>query len=288
MPLEHTVRVLKKGRAVAIYIPSRQRAEQLQRVLPSWRDTDLPIYLTLETEDVPDYYRELGKLGYPKRLEILELPESDRGYGYACRFNIEHAVEQGEKAMVIADDDIGLAPNLSLLETFVVEHPQVPGIGSHFNLHLRHTNRYSRTGAVMATGASIRQCVCIRPEDAITFDWFGPMLDMLDDTGMLVSGIQEFKHPWMLHTEVISTYEGDRWAPGGVASVPRDRQEMELQAYDLLCRLHGSEYFQLSKNTAKNGNPRHVKVLWKKLFQDFVPDIPYHDILSYAPSPKIG
>lgn len=237
-----TLRSASKG--ISVYIHTRSRLGYLDKVLPAWFEQKGIGRITIVVEPGERWatYRHLreacpGAIRAGK-VRVEPLPQADRGMGAARAWVVQHAYALGEEVIIMSDDDLYPMRGRSDARLLVneVKDKDILGIGvcvSFYGLSLGNDYIRESCEAVPVSGAWGYRCfalnvrMAIKAGQAYGVDWaFDPALDVgWEDHEVTRMGIAQLGEGWWIHTGVMATSIGARYADGGIAALLPDREQ---------------------------------------------------------------
>ena len=193
-----------------VFIPSRNRAELLEKALPKWHEQQnvSHIYVVIERKDYHEYRKLWQK--YDK-VGISVLPKSDQGINYSRNWIVQEAAELGYDKIIMSDDDIYPRPESDVRRLFEWKGLNCLGIG----IVAAQVKRLQATAGVLAIGN------------------FDPKLHSgWGDDELVRQGMFDLKATWYVHAGVNGVSLANRYTKGGLHDLHGENQRRREAAQD--------------------------------------------------------
>lgn len=260
------------GKSMEVYIMTRQRQDNLVRVVPRWIDQDFHVTLVVDKTELRAHQELMYAQHWIGKVIITSPKESDRGFGYIQKYIVEHAASRSFKSIIMSDDDIRPATNSNMsILLKEASKPEAVGVAAARSIHDRFTNgaitrlRNEGHGLIMCPGGWGMQFYGLNIQNAIDIGNFDPELDMPGDDHEFLRNCITFGIPWLVHCDVWAESIGARHAKGGYTSLVSGEEERERRQQRVNKIIHDRwpEY-----TTAP---PARMRTQWKKLLDDYIP-----------------
>jgi GT2 family glycosyltransferase len=146
----------------AVYIPTRKREEQLQKVIESFLPHPVDIFIVTEDQFVPKVEKALA----PCEFEVDIIPtENNCGIGSARDLIVSDAAEEGYESIIQCDDDNRLVKDTDVVGMLrFAKRQDVVGVGAWKSTYSLFTGRTEMTWAAKEKKqSSLSQSWRIRP-----------------------------------------------------------------------------------------------------------------------------
>ena len=254
---------------VPVFIHTRDRLGFLRKTIPAWtQHSDIGrIILVIEKDEYFATRRQLKELGYWDRVEVIRLAQVNAGMGNARKQALRWAAAQGFTSMVMSDDDITPRANSDINAWLkFAESGETVGVGVCMPIYgLTLGNDFIRDTCepVRVSGAWGFGVFALNIPLAMEIGGFDSRLVCGWEDGELCrQGIAHKQLYWHVHTGVVGTNLGKRYAPGGISSLftPEEREAREKACHKIIYDRWGPRYISdLSKKFRCN---------WRRFFMD--------------------
>lgn len=258
------------GDQAVVFIPTRNRADLVSRVLPKWAEQDdVRVILVVEKWERGKYMRVAGA-----RADVLVLPRSNRGINYARAWIVREADRMGLKQIIMSDDDLFPRPQSDISRLFEFGDLQTLGIGimlPFYGLMFGNDVIKNSDEPLMSLGGLGKRCFSLRIEDTLTAGNFDPKLHSgWGDDELVRQGIAAQGFTWYVHAGVHGTSIAGRHTPGGLNDLHKEDDDKRMRAqfacHKIIYSRWGPEYISKPKLYGR------LICQWKKMFNDYVPN----------------
>lgn len=238
-----------------LYIPSRQRTEMLKTTSKTWPTA---VTLVVEPQEEGTYRDALP--GVP----LLVLPKNDQGIGFARDMIIHHGYQMGHHAVIMADDDLVLEPNVNVLLDYMDAHPTCPQIGAWMQVYRKFG--MAREGVATPSWTSFGNALfAINVELALEVGGYDHRLRFFEDCDLAIRMVIEAKEPRMVSCLTETKQIGVRGQAGGCASQDQSKEEQVRATIDILKNDRGwAEYVGVRER--EDLAPK-IRFQWRRLYR---------------------
>jgi glycosyltransferase involved in cell wall biosynthesis len=156
-----------------VFIPTRNRVELVERVLPKWQQQDVDeIVLMVERQERSEYRRIAKRY---KNVSTFQLPESNRGINYSRNQIVEAAYSMGCDRIIMSDDDIYPRPDSDVNRLYEWKGLNTIGIGimvPFYGLMFGNQTIKEQDRPLMSKGALGKRCFSLNVKRAIAIGNF--------------------------------------------------------------------------------------------------------------------
>lgn len=251
-----------------VYICTRDRLNNLQKVVPRWLDQDFEVVLVVEPKEEDSTEGLCFDLNWPADEVYIEpLPRHDQGIGYSRAHAVWHAQQRRLKSIIMADDDIRPATdsNMSLLIN-EARKPKTLGVGS-VNRYVDHLNGgaiSANSGVILCPGGWGGRLYGLNVGLAMNLGNYDLKLDCLGEDDELKRQGITVGIPWAVHCDVWAESIGSRFQPGGVQALTgQDRKSREERNHWLIHK-RWPKYI--------SSPPKGFRMAWQQMLNDYIPD----------------
>lgn len=212
----------------AVYIHTRDRLAFLERSLPKWAavmdDSDIPLYLVVEPNEVKKHTRFLKDMGLLTSVtDILSLPRKNMGMGWSRQVAFEHARDEGYDSFITTDDD--MFPRESPEEFLEnATRDDVLGVGCWFSIYglLMKGKAEEWTGLQPVYNGQGKRCMAINTDNmaSLSTEGFPTYFKGYDDHELQRLGIADLGLHWWVDTDYHCVSTAAIGDPGGMCSLP--------------------------------------------------------------------
>lgn len=253
-----------------VFIPSRNRAELVARVLPKWQQQDVDeIILVIEKRDLAEYGYLRSKY---KNVSTLVLPEQNRGINYSRNQIVLRANYMGCDRIIMSDDDIYPRPDSDINRLYEWKGLNTLGIGimvPFYGLMFGNKTIKTEDRPLMSKGALGKRCFSLNVQRVLAIGNFDVRLHSgWGDDELVRQGMAALQATWYVHAGVNGTSIAGRYTKGGINDYHKEDQASRLRGQEFSHRL-----------IFKNWGPRYVSnpgkrmmFRWKLFMDDYVPD----------------
>jgi hypothetical protein len=253
---------------VTAYIVTRNRINNLKKVVPTWLERDIPVVLVTEFSETRMHTDLIREMGWRGKVIQDGPPQPDRGIGWARNWVVRNAARQGLESFIMSDDDMkpaaGADMNLLLAEA---AKPGVLGVGAVRPLHDWFSGGAitANSGLILCPSGWGMQLFALNTRLALTVGNFDRKLDCLgEDHELMRQGIVR-GFPWAVHCDIYCDAIGARYAPGGLNAYAGST--MARKAGELRCHTLLHERWPLYVSDPA----RPMRVAWQKMLNDYIP-----------------
>jgi hypothetical protein len=257
--------------SAVVFIPSRNRAWMLDRILPRWEQQDIEC-ATLVVED-SDYlaYHAVAK-GY-KKINVVKLPDSNRGINYSRAFIVKEADRLGCDRIIMSDDDIYPRPESDVNRLFEWHGLNTLGIGimvPFYGLMFGNQTIKNEDRPLMSKGALGKRLFSLNVQRVLAIGNFDVRLHSgWGDDELVRQGMAALQATWYVHAGVHGTSIAGRYTQGGINDFHQEdqtrRQKGQQQSHKIIYKNWGPRYISTP------GNGKRMMCRWKLFMDDFVP-----------------
>jgi hypothetical protein len=196
-----------------VYISSRGRVANVQKVVPLWHNQGFDIFIAVEPDEFMLYAKGLTECGI-SYAEILPLPKANQGLAYNRRYCVTHAASFGWEAIVATDDDI--KPVFGVSSTAMdASHPKALGITIRYSYHdLALGPKIKKLGGIILQPNGMFRMVALNVANVMKVGNYDPAADNCEDADLMMRGLQA-GFPWMVDLDSKAASMGKRHEPGG-------------------------------------------------------------------------
>jgi hypothetical protein len=238
-----------------VYIPSRGRAHNIDKVVPRWLLQRYQPRIVIEASDWEEYNAlrasRIESDGAWQFVRLIKLPESGMGIGYARQFALQHAAgydahrksycrnHDAVSSFIMADDDVmpkvpgnlwahhmirlqQAVDNTGYIGCAAVHSYQDLICGGFLKKDFAFDHKTSNGVSVkgrpcIAPNGSFGQCFAVNTQSAIHIGGFDPELTVAyEDNDFMMRCISKGV-PWLFHSGVWMDRLGGRFAAGGIS-----------------------------------------------------------------------
>lgn len=258
------------GDQAVVFIPTRNRAQLVERVLPKWsQQDDVRAILVVEKWERGKYTRVAGR-----HADVLCLPRSNRGINYARAWIVREADRMGLENIIMSDDDLFPRPDSDINRLFEFGDLQCLGIGimlPFYGLMFGNDVIKAHNEPMMSLGGLGKRCFSLRVSEALMIGNFDARLHSgWGDDELVRQGIADLGFTWYVHAGVHGTSIAGRHTPGGLNDLHHEDDEERLRAqyscHKIIYNKWGPEFISKPK--------LHGRLIcqWKKMFEMYVPN----------------
>jgi hypothetical protein len=261
---------------MAVYIPTLNRLEVLEKTVPVWLDKDVPVILVVDPMERRLHVTFRNAQGWHGFVHIAAVPRNKMGIGYKRRYCVQHAYDMGWDSIIMADDDHKPRPHsdVSLL-LYEALNPATLGIGAVVQIYARFTGGAINNlgGPILWPGGAGFTIYGLNIENALKVGSFDPKLHSFgEDAELRRQGIVHGL-PWRVHADVWCDAVNQRNSPGGFMA---KYGSMDARAAgELECRKLIYERWP-QYTSPPSQRPR---MAWQRMLSDYVPDWRAHSAL---------
>lgn len=262
---------------MAVYIPTLDRLPILERTVPEWIKTGMPVYLVVDPMELKRHIVFRNDHVWHGQVGIVPVPRNGKGIGFKRRFIVQHADQMGYPSFVMADDDHkprepGMAEEL-LLEA---ARDDVLGIGATVQIYARFTagaiNRLR--GPILWPGGAGFSVYGLNVRNALAVGNFDSALYAFgEDAELRRLGITH-GFPWRVHADVRVDAVNQRNSPGGFMAKFNGSMADRTSA-ELACR--AIIYERWPQYVSPPDKP--PRMAWQRMLTDYIPDWRAHSAL---------
>lgn len=256
----------------AVFIPTRNRAELVDRVLPKWQaQPDADVVLVCEAWE-KGKYRRVSK--EHKGTQVAVLPQSNRGINFARNYIVKTADRLGLDRIIMADDDLYPKPDSDVSRLFEWDDINTLGIGimlPFYGLMFGNDTIKNSDEPLMSLGGLGKRLFSVDVKKALSVGNFDARLHSgWGDDEFVRQGIVEAEATWYVHAGVQGTSIAGRHTPGGLNDLHHEnadeRMRAQYECHKLIYKKWGAEFISKPK--------LHGRLIcqWKKMFEAFIPD----------------
>lgn len=266
-----------------VYIPSRGRPSNVPKLLRAWLiDNDFRVNFVVESQDYHTYNNAINaSFGSAAigQVNILTLPQSNQGVGFARNYAIEHADMMGHDSIILSDDDIkpdAKSDWLRFLDHAVAS--RVLGVTARYSYHdfaLGPKVRDRRDLILLPSGTF--RLIALNVNNVMELGNYDVNLTCVQEDGdLMLRGIGE-GFPWMIDLATHAISMGARYAPGGLSEYFDERgdlgpglwarKESERECHKLLYAKHPdyvNDPTPIKPAEISRGNG--VRIKWQKCY----------------------
>lgn len=293
-----------------VYIPTRNRLKNVERVVPGWLAQDFDVVLVTDPREKQLHLRFVAeKFGLARMtrnmndhtpgVTVIAPGQSNMGFGYQCDFAARHAADEHVLTFVLSDDDLmpieckSVGPKdctcgyMQLLVDELANRPDYLGMGAVRDYHDLMTRNLpngpvsKHSGVVLCPAGWGQQCYAINTRKLFALGGFDKRLTCFGEGHDLIrKSIVRGKRPWLVHAGVKVKAIGKRYEPGGLdtyaAEVQRHHDRLGIGNYR---NMPTAEVRTLLENDCKaiihKDWPRYTtatgRVMWKKMLDENIP-----------------
>jgi glycosyltransferase involved in cell wall biosynthesis len=253
-----------------VFIPTRNRVELIERVLPKWQQQDVDeIVLMVERQERGSYKKVVR---WCKNVSTFQLPESNRGINYSRNQIVMAANSMGCDRIIMSDDDIFPRPDSDINRLYEWKGLNTLGIGimvPFYGLMFGNKTIKAEDRPLMSKGALGKRCFSLNIKRVIAIGNFDVRLHSgWGDDELVRQGMAALQATWYVHAGVNGTSIAGRYTKGGINDFHNEDQEARQRGQELSHRI-----------IYKNWGPKYVSnpekrmaFRWKLFMDDYVPD----------------
>jgi len=253
-----------------VYICTRNRLNNVSKVVPRWLDQNFRVILVVEPEQEDEHISLCDDMQWAgDGVYVLPLSRPNLGIGYSRNQAVLHAWKMRSRSIIMADDDIRPASGLDSDMADLIDEaskPNVLGIGAVLRIHDHFTGGAisANSGVILCPGGWGGRLYGLNVDRAVELGNYDVKLDCLgEDDDMKRQGIAA-GIPWLVHCDVWAESIGSRFQPGGVqAFVGNDRKSREERNHWLLHE-RWPRYV--------SAPPKKFRMEWAKMLDDHIPN----------------
>jgi hypothetical protein len=250
------------------YVVTRNRPNNLKKVIPFWLDQEIPVRLVVESSEYQEHRDLIRGMGWRGWVTAIRPKSRERGIGYARNFAVRDAASEGLASFIMSDDDMRPqeGSDMRLLLEEAAEN-NVLGIGAVRRLHDWFSGGAvsANSGVILCPSGWGMQLFALNTLKALEVGNFDKRLDCLgEDHELMRQGISR-KIPWLVHCDVYCDAIGARYAPGGLNTYAGGRvarTERELACHTLV-------HDMWPQYVSEPG--RAMRVSWQRMLNDYIP-----------------
>lgn len=256
----------RKITSMTVYIMTRDRLDNLRKIIPRWQAQRIPVVLVVELEEVQMHREFVNAAGFSD-IRIIATQQENRGIGHKRRFAVIHAKSQKLRSIIMSDDDMRPA-NGAIMHSLLrqASKPSVLGIGAIRSIHDRFTGGAlsRRSDVILCPGGWGFQLFALNIDNTMSVGNFNSRLDCYgEDAELMRLGISN-GIPWLVHCGVRSEPLGKRYDPGGMNAYISDGTRL---AREQECRRIIHERWP-QYTSSPEAKPR---MQWQKMLNDYIP-----------------
>lgn len=255
-----------------VWVPTMRRPDNIREIIPRWLAVMEPkthLWLVVAKNEAAVTAAIVAEGGWRDHVSVVRLPREVQGIGAIRGHIVKLAFQNGDRAMIMSDDDIypHHSANLGNMRR-IVRSTNILGVGcvtSYHSLLLGHRKDmlYGEEPILATSGYGFR-LFAINVDRAIEVGNFNPALDVsFEDAELMRQGVRRGMR-WYLDPLVKAIPLGKRFEAGGIAALTGDPEERARRT-DLNYRLC---YTMWSKYMAE---PPKQRMSWKKMLDDYWP-----------------
>lgn len=248
-----------------LFIPSKNRPQLVAKNLKNWQQatSSVPIIVVVEPQDYQEY-----KSALPKTVELFKLPKDDKGIAYARKHILKYAARKDIDWIIQSDDDIRFSDDPAVLLRHIEKHGYA-GMGAYNSYFQLSLGMHPNTGIHEHYGSMGQMCIGVNVPAYQEVGAYLSGIPSAEDVEALILLVHEGYGPWRIDSD-FKINAGKRFEPGGLQAVPQSRQDIELEAYRMLCERFGPEYFSLRNLSKPNsaGLTKKYAIHWKRIYED--------------------
>jgi len=252
----------------AVFIPTRNRAELVERVLPKWLEQPVDeLFIVCEKWEKGKYRRVAGS-----QAEVLVLPKTNQGINYARNWIVNKAHGMGYDRIIMSDDDLFPRPGYDVRKLLELDDLPALGMGIMLPFYgLMFGNENLKIDApLMSLGGLGKRLFSLDTERALSVGNFDVRLySGWGDDELVRQGIFEKSYTWYIHGGVHGTSIAGRHTPGGLNDL---NHESNIERTEAEYKCHKIIYKKWPSYVSKPKLGGRLICQWKKMFNDFVPD----------------
>jgi hypothetical protein len=255
---------------MAVYIPTLNRLEVLEKTVPAWLVHDVPVVLVVDPSELKAHMRLRDRMGWGNFVEITAVKRNGMGIGYKRRHCVTHAYEMGWDSIIMSDDDH--KPRESCDAQLLIDEalePGVLGIGAVVQIYSRFTGGAINelSGPILWPGGAGFTIYGLNVETALECGNFDPRLHSFgEDAELRRQGIARGL-PWRVHADVWCDALNQRNSPGGFMA-KYDGDMAARHAAEIACRK--LIYERWPQYVSPPSKP--PRMAWQRMLTDYVPD----------------
>jgi len=254
-----------------VFIPTRNRAWLLEKVLPKWQEQPVDdIIVVIEPQDKKRYRYVINEY---RNVSTLMLPKNDQGINYSRNYIVDWAYRFGLSRIIMADDDIYPRPDSDVNRLFEWKGLNTLGIGimvPFYGLMFGNQTIKNEDRPLMSKGALGKRLFSLNIPRVIATGNFDVALHSgWGDDELVRQGMASLKATWYVHAGVNGVSVAGRYTKGGINDLHGEdqdsRREGQLHSHKIIYDKWGPRYI----STPKNGN--RMVCRWKLFMDDYVP-----------------
>jgi hypothetical protein len=257
-----------------VFIPSRGRHEMLaQKVLPKWMAQDAKVYVVVEPSQYEDYCVAVsGFCNQGGSVDVLPLPESDRGINFSRNYIVKIAADWGLTKIIQADDDIWPSPDSDVNRLFEWDGLNCLGIGimvPFYGLMFGNKTIKAEDRPLMSKGALGKRLFSLNVPRVLAAGNFDPQLHSgWGDDELVRAGMQRLQATWYVHAGVWGSSVSNRYTEGGINDFHSENAAARLagqeHSHRIIYRRWGARYV--------SDPGKKMMFRWQTFMDDKVPD----------------
>jgi hypothetical protein len=253
-----------------VFIPSRGRAEMLAaKVMPKWMQQNAKVFIVVERSQYIEYAKAMkGFCNQGGSVDVLPLPESDRGINYSRNWIVKTADEWGCRKIIQADDDIWPSPATDVNRLFEWEGLNCLGIGimvPFYGLMFGNQTIKDEDRPLMSKGALGKRLFSLNVPRVLAAGNFDVNLHSgWGDDELVRAGMACLKATWYVHAGVWGGSVSGRYTKGGINDFHQEDEQSRLKGQEHSHRIIYDRW-----------GPRYVSDPYKKMtfrWQKFMDD----------------
>lgn len=255
-----------------VFIPTRNRRELLEKVLPKWQRQKVDeIILVCERWE---YGRHMAVAKGLKKVSVERLPQSNRGINFARNYIVALADEWGYDKIIMADDDIYPRPESDVRRLFEWDGLNTIGIGimvPFYGLMFGNETMKNEDRPLMSKGALGKRLFSLDVKKVMKIGNFDVNLHSgWGDDELVRQGMADLAATWYIHAGVNGVSIAGRYTPGGLNDLHKEDQDSriagQLHSHKIIYKRWGPRYI----SAPKDGN--RMMCRWQVFMDDYVPD----------------
>jgi hypothetical protein len=262
----------------AVFIPTRSRTHNIEKVLPKWEDQDQTIdHVFLVTEpDERRMYKDFLSSTFGRRfsdfVSVISPRRSNIGIGATRHFIVDRADAEGFDKIIISDDDAYPVPDTDINILCDELDGRSLGYGACFSFYglmlgndVLKAGRYGGEGAPhLVPGGMGYIMFSLDVQLALEVGNYDKRLHTFwEDAELVRDGMKQLGLAWHVHTGAWATSIGKRFMPGGLSDFAgKNRSRGEKECHKIVYRKWGEKYI--------SHPDKRAMCKWQRMLDDFV------------------
>lgn len=254
-----------------VFIPTRGRAELVERALSKWQYQEVEQIILVVEKGEAGAYREVAK-PY-KNVNVIRLPASDMGINYSRNYIVKFADDLGCDRIIMSDDDIYPRPDSDVSRLYEWNGLNTLGIGvmvPFYGLMFGNQTMKDEDRPLMSKNALGKRLFSLNVRRVLAIGNFDINLHSgWGDDELVRQGMKDLQATWYIHAGVNGVSIAGRYTKGGINGLHNEDQDSRQRGQEHSHRIIFARWGPRYISTPKPGG--RLACQWKLLMNDYVP-----------------